>query len=258
MTQSALDLQIAIATRTLSQLNEEAEALRAELLMMRRELSEGDREIHSRSIQLTEVNEKLVQAALDADETGDTSLSELFEVTIASQRDPLTNIPNRTLILDRIERCVALAARSNIGVAVLYLNLDHYKKINDLHGHRIGDDALWEVARRLEAAVRNSDSVGRINGDEFLVLLPAVGSEADASLVATKLGFAIAAPTYLHKLTLHISASIGIAIYPRNGLDSCTLISGAEEAMYRVKRRGGGGFEFALPPVPDLLHASPH
>lgn len=206
----------------------------------------------SRSAQLLEANQQLVLAALHSDHVAETAVSELFAMTNTHQCDGLTNTPNRALMLDRMEHAIDMTERGAMRLAVLYIDLDQFKKINDMHGHMIGDEVLQLVARRLEASVRASDTVSRFGGDEFLVLLTEISQASDAALAAVTLLSAIAAPSGLNGGTVPVSASMGIAMYPGDGKDAPTLISRADEAMYRAKRQGGGGFEHALPLPPDL------
>ena len=146
-----------------------------------------------------------------------------------------------------------MAERGDMRLAVLFVDIDQFKKINDTHGHLIGDEVLQLVARRLEASVRTSDTVSRFGGDEYLVLLTEISQASDATLAAVKLLATIAAPSRVKDGTLRLSASIGIAVYPGDGLDTATLINRADEAMYRAKRQGGGGFEQAAALSSKLL-----
>jgi diguanylate cyclase (GGDEF)-like protein len=137
-----------------------------------------------------------------------------------------------------------MAQRRYTRCAVLFLDIDHFKQINDTLGHATGDAVLQLVARRLEAAVRDSDAVGRHGGDEFLVLLAEVSRMDDAVHIARKLIADIAAPSLVCGHLLQVSVSVGIAIYPDDAPDAQTLIGLADAAMYRSKRRGGGSFTF--------------
>ncbi len=242
-----LDRKIAAATRTLALLEEEASRLRGELTVLRRTLIEETRaQSPSRSAEILEANEQLVLAALHSDHIAETAVSELFGLTNTVQRDGLTNTPNRALMIDRMEHAIDMAQRGDMRLAVLFLDLDQFKKINDTHGHVIGDEVLKLVARRLEASVRASDTVSRFGGDEFVVLLTEISQASDAALVAVTMLAEIATPSQVASGTVHLSASIGIAMYPYDGTDAATLISRADQAMYRAKRQGGGGFEHAV------------
>jgi diguanylate cyclase (GGDEF)-like protein len=236
---------LAAAARTLASLNEQAEALRAELRALQQELTqvrEDFREV--REAQLLEANEQLVLAALHSETVAETAVSALNELTRSSQRDALTNTPNRALMLDRLERAIAVARRRGTRSAVIFLDIDGFKKINDTLGHAVGDEVLQLVARRLEHVIRDSDNVSRHSGDEFLVLLPEIARACDAGRIARRMLSVLAAVDRVGDQAIHLSASLGIAIYPEDGDDPGTLIRRADAAMYRSKRRGNGSFAF--------------
>jgi diguanylate cyclase (GGDEF)-like protein len=158
-----------------------------------------------------------------------------------STHDELTGVVNRVLLLDRISHALVRAQRPHTTVAVLYVDLDHFKSINDTYGHDIGDELLVDVVRRLRLALRPSDTIGRMGGDEFVVLCEDL-DVPEVIQVAQRITSAIAEPTSLSTLALQVTASVGIAI---NADDSCTvdtLIRDADTTMYEVKRRGGNGF----------------
>ena len=234
------------AARKLSQLSQETDGLLTRLVRLRQNLVEIRQAMDGAKAQsaLAETNEQLVLAALHAESVAETAVSELGELARLGQRDPLTNLPNRLLMLDRLESAIATARRRETRIAVLFIDLDHFKRINDTLGHAIGDEALKLTARRLQSAVRDSDTVSRHGGEEFLVLLPDISQAADAVSIAQKLLAALAAPARAGEHRLHLSASVGITIYPEDAEDAQTLISRADAAMYRSKRRGAGGFEF--------------
>ncbi len=247
MIESLLDRKIAAATRTIALLDEEASRLRGELTVLRLALMVDTKTVSpGQAAHLLEANEQLVLAALHSDHVAETAVSELFGMTNANQRDGLTNTPNRALMLDRMEHAIDMAHRGGMRLGILLLDIDQLKKINDAYGHLIGDGVLQLVARRLEATVRKSDTVSRVGGDEFLVLLTEVSKASDAELMAVTMLSAIAEPSSVDGGTVRLSASIGIAIYPDDGTDAAALISSADEAMHRAKRQGGGGFEHAL------------
>jgi diguanylate cyclase (GGDEF)-like protein len=230
----------------LSQLSRETDGLLTRLIRLRQNLVEIREVMHDAhgNTALAEANEELVRAALHAESVAETAVSELGELTRSSQRDALTNLPNRLLMLDRLENAVATARRHETRIAVLFIDLDNFKRINDTLGHSTGDEALKLAARRLQSAVRDSDTVSRHGGEEFLVLLPDISRAADAAPIAEKLLAALAAPGRAGAHRLQLSASIGITIYPEDAEDAQTLIDRADCAMYRSKRRGPGGFEF--------------
>jgi len=158
--------------------------------------------------------------------------------------DALTDLPNRVLFKDRLSVAIAQARRLGKRLAVLFLDLDRFKNVNDSFGHDIGDRLLREVARRLRGSVRSSDTVSRQGGDEFIILLPEIDSEKAAAYVAGKVLAALADPIALGETELLVSASVGIACYPENGGDAETLLRNADAAMYAVKAAGRGHFQF--------------
>lgn len=243
MNERADKRKVTDAARTLALLNEQADGVRAELFELRRDLLVVDREFNkTRTADLLEANERLVLAALHAEAIAEAASSNALKLAHASQRDDLTGTPNRTLMLDRLENAIAAARRRGTRVAVLFLDIDRFKQINDSLGHAVGDEVLKRVARRLESVVRDSDTVSRHGGDEFLVLLSEVTQASDAALIAAKTLTAIAAQSPENDVV--VSASLGIAIYPEDGEDAATLVSRADTAMYRCKNRGRGNFGF--------------
>lgn len=160
------------------------------------------------------------------------------ELTKLATHDGLTGLPNRMLLSDRLRQALITAKRDRMHIALLYLDLDEFKPVNDLHGHATGDLLLKEVARRILDCVRESDTVARIGGDEFIVLLPLVESEQDAWGVAEKIRLALNQPFELAGKQLHISSSTGIALFPQHGGEEATLLKSADAAMYEVKENG--------------------
>lgn len=158
--------------------------------------------------------------------------------------DALTGLPNRRLFHDRLERAVAMARRRKRELAVLFLDLDGFKKINDTLGHDAGDALLEGVAARLTDCVRESDTVSRLAGDEFTVLLPEIAASADAVMVAGRILDAFSAPFDLGDREVSVSSSVGICLYPSGGRDTEALLKGADTAMYRAKTSGKNRFEF--------------
>ena len=157
--------------------------------------------------------------------------------------DALTGLPNRSLLQDRLEHGISIAKRENKPLAVMMLDLDRFKEVNDTLGHHAGDQLLQEVGRRLRDLLRNSDTVGRLGGDEFLIILPGVGIE-NSILVAEKVKSALEAPFVLEHTSFSIAASIGIAVYPAHGDDSTTLLKRADVAMYVAKQDRRGHFVY--------------
>ncbi|CAN5231301.1 hypothetical protein BH11PSE14_BH11PSE14_15810 [soil metagenome] len=172
------------------------------------------------------------------------------EIERLSMHDPLTSLPMSALANDRIEMAFHTARRTKCKVALLYLDLDGFKAVNDSAGHVAGDTVLAACARRMEAAIRQEDTVARIGGDEFLVVVGALSDADDAVLVADKLLQAIMLPMEFGPETLRVGASIGIAIYPDHGRDGAELRHLADQAMYAAKRRGGNCIAFTEPGDP--------
>jgi diguanylate cyclase (GGDEF)-like protein/PAS domain S-box-containing protein len=156
--------------------------------------------------------------------------------------DPLTKLPNRLLFLDRLEQAMRESVRSGEHVALLFLDLDGFKQVNDSAGHDAGDALLQEVARRLSTAVRRDDTVARIGGDEFTLLLRNVNSRDVLELMANKLIRAINEPITVEDASFQVGASVGIACYPGDAGDAETLIIVADEAMYEAKQSGKNRF----------------
>jgi len=158
--------------------------------------------------------------------------------------DPLTGLPNRLTLIDRLQQAERAARRDARRAAVLFLDLDRFKRINDSLGHRAGDELLKAMADRLRAAVREVDTVCRLGGDEFVVLLSEIDTPADAAVVAEKIVHCLRQPMHLGHLDLAVSTSIGIALVPDDGTDGSELIRHADLAMYRAKQRGRNQFLF--------------
>jgi diguanylate cyclase (GGDEF)-like protein/PAS domain S-box-containing protein len=165
----------------------------------------------------------------------------------AALHDPLTGLPNRALIFEYASRMLAAANRNRGRGSILFIDLDRFKPINDLYGHDLGDRLLKEVAQRLLSCVRHEDMVGRLGGDEFIIVLPHAGDSALAATVAQHVLEALACPFYIHAIELSVSASIGISHFPQHGADVDALIHAADMAMYRTKRSGRGHFHIYSP-----------
>jgi diguanylate cyclase (GGDEF)-like protein/PAS domain S-box-containing protein len=167
-----------------------------------------------------------------------------LEMSHLAQHDPLTDLPNRVLFNDRLTQAIALADRQGKQLAVLFVDLDHFKKINDSLGHDVGDKLLQSIAGRLIACVRRSDTVSRLGGDEFVVLLAQVEHAEDAAYTARKILRVLAAPHLIDNKNLHISVSIGVSTYPSDGQDAEGLMNRADNAMYEAKEHGRNNFQF--------------
>jgi diguanylate cyclase (GGDEF)-like protein/PAS domain S-box-containing protein len=187
-----------------------------------------------------------------------------LRMSYLAQHDSLTDLPNRVLLNDRLNEAICLSSRYQRKLAILFLDLDHFKHINDSLGHIVGDLLLQSVARRLFTCVRSSDTVARQGGDEFVVLLWEVRHAQDAAVTATKILEALRKPHHIHGHELRVTGSIGIATFPDDGVDVETLMKRADSAMYRAKENGRNGFEFFGSPMSSkaierqLLEASLH
>jgi diguanylate cyclase (GGDEF)-like protein len=162
--------------------------------------------------------------------------------------DMLTGLPNRYLLQDRIAQALAHDRRSQEQAAVLFIDLDHFKNINDSLGHNAGDLLLKEVAARLSATIRSEDTVARHGGDEFIVLLPNITSPQDAQAVAQKILDELIRPFQIHGEEFHIGGSIGIALFPNDGEDGEMLLKNSDAAMYHAKKNGRNGYQFFVHP----------
>ncbi len=165
-----------------------------------------------------------------------------------ARHDPLTDLPNRELFYDRLQTALLGAKRNQTLLSLLNIDLDRFKQVNDTLGHPVGDLLLQEVARRLKQCVRESDTVGRVGGDEFLVLLHDLPLPEDAMIVAEKIRVALGQRYDLADQRVHISPSIGVALYPGHGDDYKQLIRYADEAMYDAKKNGGNRFQVTSGP----------
>lgn len=167
-----------------------------------------------------------------------------LEMSHSAQHDVLTDLPNRALFNDRLTQAIVLAKRQGNQLAVMFVDIDHFKKINDSLGHDIGDKLLQSVSKRLVANVRKSDTISRMGGDEFVVLLSQVEHAEDAAFSARKILRSLAVPYLVNNKSLDINASIGISTYPADGEDAESLIKTADNAMYEAKRHGRSNFQF--------------
>jgi diguanylate cyclase (GGDEF)-like protein/PAS domain S-box-containing protein len=166
------------------------------------------------------------------------------EMARLAQHDGLTDLPNRMLLTDRVNQAIARARRNGTRVAVMYLDLDGFKHINDSLGHAVGDKMLQSVATRLVGCVRSSDTVSRLGGDEFVVLLSEISHAADASITARKILTALTTAHTVDEANLHITLSIGLSTYPDDGQEAETLIKNADTAMYQAKETGRNSYQF--------------
>jgi len=164
------------------------------------------------------------------------------QLIFLAHHDPLTELPNRVLFNDRLTQGILHAARDNTRLAVLFIDLDHFKDVNDTLGHQLGDQLLQMVAEELRKTIRACDTLARLGGDEFILLIEDIGRNQDATMVAGKLLAIFEKPFLLAKHDIHISASIGISYYPADGQDCGELVKNADAAMYQAKAKGRNNY----------------
>lgn len=152
--------------------------------------------------------------------------------------DPLTKLPNRTLFFDRTTQAIKDAERYDRSIAIMFTDCDNFKRINDTYGHYVGDEVITELGRRISSSIRNNDTVARLSGDEFTVLLPHIHTRQDVVEVANKIMESTNLPWLIMGNEFHLTVSIGVAIYPSDGVDTNTLIKHADDALYNAKRQG--------------------
>lgn len=179
----------------------------------------------------------------------------LKQVTHLAHHDSLTGLPNRALFMDRLEQAILRASRDQTRFALLFIDLDHFKSINDQHGHAVGDEVLKTCCNQMLGAIRGSDSVGRIGGDEFVVLLDHVGDSAGVLEIAKKILGAIQLPIHIQGINLALTASIGIALFPDNALDDEGLLKSADLAMYQAKQSEKSSIFFHIEAIKNQLTA---
>jgi diguanylate cyclase (GGDEF)-like protein/PAS domain S-box-containing protein len=189
-------------------------------------------------IQYNEADKELLQFV--STQVGSAILRQQLHARLlyAAGHDALTGLANRALFLDRLQGILARVRREHARFALLYSDLDNFKDVNDAYGHGVGDQLLQEVARRLRGCIRESDTIARFGGDEFVVLLDSIVQPNHALHVARKVNAALTVPFDLNGQQLHIRPSIGVAVYPENGESDTELLRFADEAMYSSKRRG--------------------
>ena len=182
-----------------------------------------------------------------------TTISQRDIIHHQAAHDPLTSLPNKTLMDDRLAMACERATRENTLAALLFIDLDGFKGVNDSKGHEAGDRVLVEVARRLEAGLRKVDTAARLGGDEFLVVLDGIGSRADADTVAAKLIELVGQPIDVGGDAVRIGVSIGIAVFPEDTRQVSDLVRLADGAMYAVKRAGKNGYRHASGEAPQQV-----
>jgi diguanylate cyclase (GGDEF)-like protein len=193
---------------------------------------------------LQQANAHLVIASIEASKLAEQVQIAKVQLDHLAHHDVLTDLPNRVLLQDRLNQAIELAHRQGRQLAVMFMDLDQFKHINDSLGHAVGDQLLQSVAQRLVGCVRQSDTISRQGGDEFVLLLPCIERAEDAARSAHKMLTALTAPHRIDRHDLHISVSIGISIYPDDGQDAETLIRSADTAMYHAKENGRNNYMF--------------
>jgi diguanylate cyclase (GGDEF)-like protein/PAS domain S-box-containing protein len=181
---------------------------------------------------------------------------ELYEqkniLRFQAHHDALTGLPNRILFTDRLKQGIKKAKRQKVGLALFFIDLDKFKHINDSLGHSIGDKVLKLIAKRLEATIRGEDTLARLSGDEFTVIMEEVKQAEDASLLAEKILKVLAAPMHIDEHTLYVSGSIGISLYPKDATDEELLLKYADTAMYKAKEEGRNNVKFYSSEMTEL------
>lgn len=180
-----------------------------------------------------------------------TRITHAEQIEHMAYHDSLTGLPNRSLYSKLLEQSIKQVQRDNSSLAVLFLDIDHFKFVNDTLGHNVGDFLLQEVSRRIQRCLRDSDIVARLGGDEFVVILPVLTDPKYTYQVARKINAAIAQPYFHDEQEFRVTTSIGVAVYPDSGLDEQTLTKHADIAMYKVKEEGKNGFHI----YSDALHS---
>ncbi len=205
------------------------------------------------TLALTRDQDGAVTGAVIAFHDVSAARAKTLEMTHLAQHDVLTHLPNRVLFNDRLAQALALAERQGKQLAVMFVDLDHFKKINDSLGHEVGDKLLQAVAGRLMACVRRTDTISRLGGDEFAILLSQVEHAEDATFSARKILRSLAAPYVIDNKSLDISASIGSSAYPSDGQDPESLLNKADAAMYEAKQQGRNNYRFFRPDMQARL-----
>ena len=193
---------------------------------------------------MQEANAQLVISGIEAHKMTQQVETAKAQLDHLAHHDVLTGLPNRMLLQDRLSHAIEMARRQGRQFAMLFMDLDRFKHINDSLGHAVGDQLLQSVARRLMRCMRHSDTVSRQGGDEFVVLLSTIKHPDDAAISAQKILTALAVPHLIGELELHVSVSIGISIYPEDGRDAETLTKSADTAMYQAKENGRDNYKF--------------
>ncbi len=237
-----------IASEQTMMLREKALSRRENKLVAQTEAATSDGSLSAiNQHQLQEANERLVVSSIHAQQMAEAAELASAQISHLVEHDTLTGLPNRALMTDRLMQSITLAERHGKQVALMFLDIDHFKYINDSLGHEVGDKLLLSIAKRLQTGVRLSDTVSRHGGDEFVVLLSEVSGKQDAIQIAEKLLNLMIEPHEISGNLLHVSMSIGISLYPRDGKDAQAMIRNADTAMYQAKKKGRNNYQIFTP-----------
>lgn len=193
---------------------------------------------------LQQANQHLTVTTLEAGVLAEEIEKSRMRMAHLAHHDALTDLPNRILLRERLTHAISLAQRQGRKFALLFVDLDRFKHINDSLGHGTGDLLLQSVAKRLTAALRHSDTLCRLGGDEFVILLAEIEHAKDAAFSAQKILSALVTPHRIHQIELHVTGSVGISMYPQDGQDADTLMQSADTAMYHAKADGRNNYRF--------------
>lgn len=236
--------KVAKATRELEQLEMQIKKSRIVLARLHREIVQAGN-VWAKQPELVKVNEQLVLATLNAQTEAEVRTQALKKMSQSVELDPLTELPNRVRLMDRLAQAITTAKRNSAHLALLFVDLNKFKNINDTLGHGAGDEVLIRVAHCLTTSVREVDTVCRYGGDEFIILLAEVSQTSDAVIIADKVHSALGIPSRINNQMLSLTASIGISIYPDHGEAADTLIERADAAMYQAKKNNLGSFVYS-------------
>lgn len=209
--------------------------------------------IEARTAELRRSNAELQQTNLRLEEAHERLLETEKRLRHMALHDLLTGLPNRALLQDRVTQAITQARREGNRTAILFIDLDNFKHVNDSLGHLVGDHLLRTVAGRLDRCVRRGDTVARLGGDEFVMCLGGIDDGAGAAVVAQKILAALDAPALVDGHELHVTGSIGISIYPDDGPHAEALLQAADTAMYHAKSRGRNNFSFFTPALNEAV-----
>ncbi|MGM0648789.1 MAG: putative bifunctional diguanylate cyclase/phosphodiesterase [Bacteroidota bacterium] len=193
---------------------------------------------------LREANERLIISTINAQTMKETAETATLNMAHMAQHDSLTGLPNRSLLKERLSQAIGLASRHGNQLALMFLDLDLFKQINDSLGHQVGDELLKSVAKRLTSCVRSTDTVCRLGGDEFVIMLAEINHPRVAAQIAEKIHKSFSDPFIIGEHEINVDLSIGISVYPDDSQDTDTLIKNADTAMYHAKENGRNHFEF--------------